>query len=741
MPPDPTDATDAVHELLAEGATLSTLAPVTDETPEPAPSGPRYELGRLLGMGGFGSVHEAYDRVLQRTVALKVLHPHLRASAAYQSRFLTEARLGARLAHPGIVPIHDLGTLPDGRFAFTMPVIRGRTLGAALASADRPPRQRVVAWLLGVARAVAFAHDRGVIHRDLKPANVMIGDYGEVRVLDWGIAASEGDGVGRSGTPSYMAPEQADGASAGPKADVFALGRIVDKVQEAFGPDPDLADLVDHCTAHRPDARPTMEAVADRLQDWVDGALRRDRALAQLETAVPHRDARERARRHADRLEAEARALGPDDDRTRLWSLEDDARHARVEAARHDGRYVQALHAALAHEPDLPEAHAALRVHAREAFEEAEARGDVEAMATLRARIEAHDLDGVLGDFLRGDGRLSLAASPPAMVTIERYVERGRRLVLEPVAGPLPTPVDRTLAMGSYRCRLRAEGRPDVLYPVHIPRQRHWRADATHDGHDGTVRLPDTLPPDVCYVPAGPYEAGTSSASLDPVPPGLRWLDGFLIDRFPVTNARYIAFLDALVDAGDLEQAEARAPSLPEGETVYRRDADGRFHLGLDAEGHAWLPDMPVVLVSWHDAVAFAAWWAEETGVPWRLPREEEWRKAARGVDGRRYPWGDHLESGWARHMGSGAGAGPTSVHDFPIDESPYGLRHAAGQVECWLADRLDAQAGSQERRVLGGSSWSTAPRFVALDQRGAWGAVDRNYQVGFRLAASWPPP
>ena len=195
----------------------------------PDVSGTRYELISILGRGGMGVVYLARDTVLDREVALKIVE---RPSDA-----ANEARILARLEHPGIVPVHDFGELPDGRLFYAMKRVRGDRLDRWMASGrDLTARLGV---FLRVCEAVAFAHAHGVVHRDLKPENVMVGEFGEVLVLDWGIAREwqRGDrglaGEAIAGTTEYMAPEQARGdADLDHRVDVYALGVILAAIAE-----------------------------------------------------------------------------------------------------------------------------------------------------------------------------------------------------------------------------------------------------------------------------------------------------------------------------------------------------------------------------------------------------------------------------------------------------------------------------------------------------------------------------
>ena len=191
----------------------------------------RYEIGELIGEGGMGSVYVARDHELDRDVALKVLRDPA-PTAEERERILREARILASLEHPGIVPVHDVGTLPDGRIFYVMKRVRGERFDDFV----RGPRSRteLLRAFLQVCDAVAFAHAAGVIHRDLKPQNVMLGAFGEVLVLDWGVAktsrpsprASEAAAKSAAGTPGYMAPEQIDG-EADERADVYGLGGLL----------------------------------------------------------------------------------------------------------------------------------------------------------------------------------------------------------------------------------------------------------------------------------------------------------------------------------------------------------------------------------------------------------------------------------------------------------------------------------------------------------------------------------
>lgn len=212
----------------------------------------RYETLGEIGRGGMGTVNLTVDRSLRRKVALKTLRTENAPKLRQVQRFVDEAQITGQLDHPNIVPIHELGRDANGSFFFTMKWVQGKTLEKLIFDeGDRRLEPDRLANLLRIltkaCEAVAFAHSRGVIHRDLKPANIMVGEFGQVYIMDWGVARILPSETGRSaevslgsiiereeldtegtvvGTPAYMAPEQVEGQHdfVGPRTDVFSLG-------------------------------------------------------------------------------------------------------------------------------------------------------------------------------------------------------------------------------------------------------------------------------------------------------------------------------------------------------------------------------------------------------------------------------------------------------------------------------------------------------------------------------------
>ena len=235
----------------------------------------RYTSIRPIGAGGMGRVFAARDEALGRDVAIKISHAPV-AETALDDRLRTEARVLAQLEHPGIVPVHGLGRLGDGRIFYVMKLVRGHTLTDAV---KQPlTESAMLAIFERVADAVAFAHARGVVHRDLKPSNIMIGPFGEVLVMDWGVAKLLGQPDSpaggtepgtRVGTPGFMSPEQLAGDvdAVGPASDVYALGALLSWLMEKHEPRPArrLRAIVAKCLSASPADRyaDAAEVVAD----------------------------------------------------------------------------------------------------------------------------------------------------------------------------------------------------------------------------------------------------------------------------------------------------------------------------------------------------------------------------------------------------------------------------------------------------------------------------------------------
>ncbi len=350
--------------VLPESATVGDTLSEHGTLPPPPTT---YKLGELLGRGGMGEVVRASDVRIGRDIAIKRMRSANPSPDAI-ARFLREAKIQARLDHPAIVPVHELGNDPDGRPYFTMKRLTGTTLADVLANRSET-QQRLLRAFVDVCRAIEFAHAKGVIHRDLKPANIMLGDYGEVYVLDWGVARLFATGVAGDrggerdreslpeieslagetqagavlGTPGYMSPEQVRGEAITPATDIYALGSIlfeilagaavhpagqmalvstlarpIESLAKQFPGKaiaPELDKLCSAALAFEAADRPTAKELAARLQGYLDGdrdlAARRTLAAELLAKAREALDSNDPARR-GEAVHEAGRALSLD---------------------------------------------------------------------------------------------------------------------------------------------------------------------------------------------------------------------------------------------------------------------------------------------------------------------------------------------------------------------------------------------------------------------------------------------
>ncbi len=232
--------------------------------------GRKYEIKRVVGTGGMGVIYEAVDLKCERPVAIKVLQEERKKQDGAQGRFTQEARITAQLEHPNIIPVHELGSESSGNIFYSMKLVQGVTLADILVdirkgrqdTIDKYPLGRLLTIFQKACDAVAFAHGKGVVHRDMKPSNIMIGEYGEVLVLDWGLAVSGlTDTVGKAparkgssgsssgnledgkttsneivGTPSFMPPEQVRGVTVDMRSDIYSLGAILYSILTLHAP-------------------------------------------------------------------------------------------------------------------------------------------------------------------------------------------------------------------------------------------------------------------------------------------------------------------------------------------------------------------------------------------------------------------------------------------------------------------------------------------------------------------------
>ena len=708
-----------------------------------------HDLG-LIARGGMGEVRRVWDLKLRVPVAMKVLGWELLESAAARARFLGEIATTARLQHPGVVSVMDRGELLDGRLWFTMTLVEGETLGEMITGPAAGPEviHRLVTLVRSVCDAVGYAHSRGVLHRDLKPANLMVGRFGEVRVMDWGLARWVGEpdvppyagapvwedaeitlGGAVLGTPAFMSPEQARGQhdQVGPASDVYALGGVLHSVLCGKPPlegdprriwrrltsDPprwpeaieraeipsELRQICGRALMPEPIHRyADAGAMGEALSRWLDGSLRRAEALAQTRRAEALRPGIVTLQREAEALRAHAASLldtlspdAPIESKLPIWEMQDRAAALESEVTLREVAWHQDLRAALNRDPELPEAHALLADHYRDELERADRQLD--PLATQRAELllASHDR-GRHAAYLKGDGSLTLRTSRPAVAWLHRFVERGRRLVADPERLLGVTPLrDVPVPRGSWLVTLEADG-VVVRYPVLMERAGRWDGVPPEGGEPALIVIPapGQLRDDQVYIPPGYCIVGGDPFAADSLPRQRVWVDGFVVGRLPVTLGEYAGFLEALIAAGDEAGAEACWP-------LTRHDDEGLRRVGdVVCVTDGVDPRIPATAISFVAASRAAAW------LGGRLPNELELEKAGRGADGRYTPWGRELEPRWSRVLGS-LPVPPCllPVGAFEADESPYGVRDLAGNSRSWCRNWWSIRGPIHAGRVV----------------------------------------
>jgi serine/threonine-protein kinase len=741
----------------------------------------RYAISRELGRGGMGQVFLAADRILRRDVALKMLVEDAQDEKG-RDRLLLEAQVTGLLEHPSIVPVYDLRAMTDGEPFYTMRVVQEQSLEQILeelrSGVEDHSLTNLVSILRQVSLAIQYAHDLGVVHRDLKPENILVGEYGEVYVIDWGVAKIVSAEIGLKttgkvvmgqlvGTPHYMSPEQArgDNDTVDERSDVYALGAILYEIltlQPMFDADHLLAILfqVVHDEPPRPTERApertipaeleevclralakdrerryqSAEAFADELELFLEGVKERERRHAMAEEAIEHakqvRAVYEEVRGQYSNVLAErarererVESWAPPEEKAALWHLEQEAEDLEVEIERRFGEVVRIFSQALVHRPEMPEARSALADLYWQRFREYESTGRIAQAVYFEGLVRQYN-DGQYDELLEGDADLRISTEPTgASVVVYRFQQVERRLVEWRVAELGSTPVEHVaLGHGSYVLEVSRPGYQSVNVPIVLERA---------ESHQVEVRLyeDDAIPEDFVVVPGGPFISGKVTAGTDV---NTEELGDYAIAKYPVTCGEYLEFLNALNDV-DESRAIEHAPKDND-RPYFPRDDAGYFTLPeVDSEGDRWELDWPMIMVDFYDAQAYAQWRAETEGYAFRLPTLLEWEKAARGADGRVHAWGNHFDAAFCLMRASRRGRStPASVGSFPIDRSPYGLLDVCGNVAEWTST---VEPGSDNVNFLGGASYNS---FAAMCRLDFVLSSPRNFafsHYGFRLA------
>jgi serine/threonine-protein kinase len=606
----------------------------------------RYRIIERLGMGGMAVVYKAYDTRLERDVALKLIRTQSIPQDQHErlfKRFEREAKAQARFKHPHIVAVHDYGEVDNSPY-LVMDFISGGTLKERL---QGPVGwQQAARWLIPVAEALSYAHQRGIVHRDVKPANIIfdeedqpiLTDFGIAKILETDEATLTGTGLG-VGTPEYMAPEQWQGQTS-EATDQYALGVVLYELITGHKPySADTPAAIILMQANEPLQAPS--GLVQGIPDIVEKVLYK--ALA--------RDPRDRY----ENMDTFSKALRG------LLSEAETAKPALPEQTA---------------QPMEPSPEATVGVYSegvtRDALDTtpAEEVNQPPASKNREKRILPKWAGWALGGIV-GLGLIYLALS------IEKK----------------PAEIDKN-----------SEG-PLITQPTEISKVINIPTSEPTLGV-GSTSINQKDDAELVFIPTGGFLMGKTNGDFDETPEHPVYLDAYWIGKYEVTNAQYRQCIEAENCTGVLDD-------YPQNQ-------------------------YPAVNINWDEASNYCAW------AGGRLPTEAEWEKAARGEDGRVYPWGADTPSNKFANFYLNTGA-TLSVGSFEKGASPYGVLDMAGNVWEWVADWYDSHyyeispiknpRGPKigELRVVRGGSWTSDISGLETTNR-AWNRPDtENLNGGFR--------
>ena len=767
----------------------------------------QYEYLGLLGSGGMGNVLRVRDLKLNRIIAMKVLHTHHLTNPIERTRFLEEAQIEAQLQHPSIVSVHEVGILPSKHIYFTMREIRGVPLKHHIEHRENPIEKRVMLLqaLRRICEAVGYAHNRGVVHCDIKPSNIMTGSYGEVWLVDWGIARlihmqqvehepvylihnehSFSDDI--TGTPLYMSPEQASGFNEElkPTSDIYALGVILYQIIVGEYPYPKIpmnallekvrygtilpfpshknehelpSALVEICKkalSFLPKERfQDGQEMALALQEWLDGSKNQEKAHLLIQQGL------EREKESLDllfNLDVEYEAIqvsiqslkehGPEQSFHDLWKQEEECTQKRKQSSKKWRQAEQLFISAITYCPDLPQTNLALALFYFRAHKNAQHTHEQERLLEALEKHTyalpfSHPQKNTLLDYITGNGWLTLHTYPQdATVLLEEYTIENRRMipVHQYTLGTTPL-IKISVPMGSYRLRIQKEGFEDVLYPIKINRLQHWDGIPPGKKTSQSIWLPPkgSLSENECYVPAGYFLYGGDKTidkhqALETI-----WLDGFIIAQYPFSNRQYITLLNQAYDKQD-QDVENIQPRIHTQDGLhvacYGRDEQRYFIIQKDLDGDMWDIDWPVICLTYDSICTAIDIYSQQKQQSYTLPSEEQWEKAARGVDGRLYPWGNHFHNTWTHCSTSKPNVhGPIRIGSYSTDVSPYGVFDMGGNV------REATTAIKDGVYITRGGCWHSSGSYNRTNKRVGHKKTRTLGNLGFRIIRSIPDP
>tara|TARA_R110002073_G_scaffold323204_2_gene500370 strand:- start:21430 stop:24168 length:2739 start_codon:yes stop_codon:yes gene_type:complete len=745
---------------------------------------PRYQRRKFIGAGGAGQVTETFDRVLKRSVALKSLLKNRKNSLAEET-LMAEAQLTASLEHPNIIPVYDAGIDEQGRSFYAMRLIDEPDLEEILCRLNEADEETCKRFTLGrllrdfmqVCQAVQYANSRGIIHCDLKPQNIVLGPFGEVLVLDWGLAHNVSSNViSRGGTPGYMAPEQLDPevTSFDARTDVFAMGSILYQIltgEWAFEvetvsdylkllhrgskgeavvappmirfPDKEIPkELSDICmralAMNLDDRLGSARELGDAIESFLDRTEDLKRRTSEAKRHIESGDelseryfefveSRPEQTEHLLDLRSKIHPWDPVEAKAELWDAEALTNVTTMLRIRTLQAAVTSYEQALELVANQGQARRGLAKLYWAELNDAKQRRDEPNQIYFEGLVRRYDDSGLV-DALDAPATLIVSCDEknPATLRVATLAEQGRRLTVVNER-PLPQGDSKiSLSSGQYSIRLSHEA-TEVRFPLRLEPGEEREVSVN-------TRILTQLDADEVYVPGG-----DALIAVDPANPASTALyeahvRAFAIRRFPVTFREYLAFLDDLrshnIEIGQL------IPRDRKGIAYWQWNGRWEPHRMPGSHELAETLKLPAFGVTALAAEQFADWLSEQTGRFYRLPHNREWEKAGRGTDGRRYPWGDHFDALFCKMRDSREGLPtPEPVGTFESDISPYGVRDLAGTIAEWvLPDEGYLGTENEKRYFSRGGAWCDWEIDCGLGRRRIYFARERSARVGFRL-------
>ncbi|WP_372370801.1 bifunctional serine/threonine-protein kinase/formylglycine-generating enzyme family protein [Candidatus Uabimicrobium sp. HlEnr_7] len=757
------------------GATLGKSTSGQDITIENLgiiPNEERYQVKKILGKGGMGVVMLARDNILQREVAMKLIKGN-NITNATRYRFMREARISGLLEHPNIVTIYDISSLDD--LYFTMRMISGVTLADIIDNLRKKTPEskeytliRRLEIIQNICYALEFSHSKKIIHRDLKPENIMVGEFGEVLVLDWGLAKKIGEEEGEGeeeeekfsvdfidetvdgsiiGTPRYMSPEQARGETKtmDESTDIYSLGAILyeflvlsppfnaknlvkivqlvinepaEKKRYDYNKDPIPRELMAislkamakekhnryfSIKELREDIRLFMEghsvkAIRDNWFNKLEKMIARNANIAivsfifvaalllaysysigDTSSAVTSEQAIKMQRTYwIDEIIKQAAysqkrwttlrekrsqvldTLRKDEEQNKssVSELLSQATEINARIQECEQRITTLCKNILDFSPDNEKAKKILAQNYLNSAQKLFHERDYKDFSTIRDKLnKAVQLNSQLKDLtskINNHGSIHIKNTPNAAITLFRIIKKDGFLLAKNLKNFVQNDTYK-LEIGSYVLKTN-----QYSFPFNLETNAHL---------DIPIFRTEKAPKNMVFIPEGKFYVG-AKLLMDDYQNQVS-VKSFFIDSTEVTFRNYKQFFRAL----GTDKHIPRVMIANAWEVLWDKDLNLRF--GLEEEA-------PVFGVNYYAAKDFCKWKSRVTGTRFDLPRVKEWEKAARGTDGRNFPWGNKKDSSLANLATNQQFGRVTKVKSFPYDQSIYGVHDMAGNVAEW---------------------------------------------------------